>query len=790
MSYHFDTNKRNVLMEIARNTSILDWKSHENAYDLIVYIRCNKRRTKQELIVQHEKWIQCLEEHKTHVYTYYSPFNHDFIEQNRTNRTVQLHPKNRISISDLEINTFHENKFLLCRVITKCAKSTALSTVIEDPEGDAERISLYNWFPKTTIPISGLTLTVDQVSQLLPIGTIIAVQNPYYKIGEDGFSLIRTDYPDQINIVNSTDSLLNGIKWKPDKEEAAKNNDKSSTNKKMTADDYRLHGNKYFAMNDFVSAIKTYSLGIELDLRNVTLYANRAEAHLRSRQFVKALKDTEMALKLDPKHLKASIRKGKALLNLKRYEEAVNTFHELLKRPKSRNSFDGQIKREIEQFLKQSETMNSENRDGIYNYVSIINEFLKQSETIEDFCEQEWIHIGGPRLNHADYINDAIEMKQGGAKGCKWVSKQSIPQHTLLMVSKAFEIVFEQETPKFYIFGNEFQTDVSCLIPPIAQKLRDEPELGRKIYQLYTGPDMIPGKNLDEHLLKTVDVKRIEKLLRFNAFRQDGDSVHLLNRHSTTDAEANGLGLWLNPSYFNHSCVDTNVERIYLGDLMFIRAQRTIVKDEDLTLSYVSPVFPYEKRAHLLEKSGIRCRCRLCEIDRAEPLDVHLRRKKIFDHFGAHIIPKLFLEKEIYTCELSLITKTLENMFSELSTLRKDHDLDFSPILLVTALDKTYLLTDNTSKSVSILQKIYELLKKHNMYNLSNKIASSLALRHSRLGQMSTAKKLFNSGLYEMVAPIIGHFAINNAQSRLKALRIAEKLDPAFIFEARYAGLV
>ncbi|CAG8548771.1 9289_t:CDS:1 [Ambispora leptoticha] len=747
----------------------------------------NKRRSRQELISQHEKWLQCLEEYKTNVYYTYQPtINGDFVEQNRTNRKVQLHPANRLSISDLEINTFHENRFLLCRVITKCAKSVALSTVIEDPEGDAERISMYNWLPKNTIPASGLS--VDQVSKLLPIGTIIAVQNPYYKIGEDGFSLIRSDYPDQITIVNPNDSLLSEIEWESDKEEASKN--KSKTNKNKTADDYRLYGNKYFEMSDFASAVRMYSLGVELDPRNVTLYANRAEAYLRSRQFEKSLMDTEIALKLDPKHLKASIRKGKALLNLKRYEEAVNVFHELLKRPKSRNSFDGQIRREVEQFLKQSEMMNSENKHGEYDYVNIINEFLKQSEIVEDFCEQDWVHAGGPRLNHADYISGAIELKQGGAKGRKWVSKQDIPQHTLLMVSKAFEIVFEQETPNFFILGNKIQTDISYLIPPIAQKLRDEPELGHEIYQLHVGPDMTPGKDLDEHLLKTVDIKRIEKLLLYNAFQQDNGSGSLFKRSSTTDVDINGLGLWLDPSYFNHSCIDTNAERIYLGDLMFIRAQRAISKDEDLTFSYVSPIFAYEKRAHLLEKFGIRCKCRLCEIERAEPLEIHLRRRKILEHFGSHIVPKIFLEQEIYTYELFLIIKALENMISELSSLRKEHDLDFSSIMLVHALDKAYSLTGNTSKSVSILQKIYELLKKHNMYEHSSKFALSLALQHSRLGQMSPAKKLFNSGLYEMVAPIIGDFAINISQNRTKALRIAEKLDPAFIFEARYAGLV
>ena len=48
-----------------------------------------------------------------------------------------------------------------------------------------------------------------------------------------------------------------------------------------------------------------------------------------------------------------------------------------------------------------------------------------------------------------------------------------------------------------------------------------------------------------------------------------------------------GVGLWILPSYFNHSCIDKNVGRFFIGDSMFVRTLRLISKGEELYSSWI-----------------------------------------------------------------------------------------------------------------------------------------------------------------------------------------------------------
>ncbi|CAG8485960.1 10388_t:CDS:2 [Ambispora gerdemannii] len=315
---------------------------------------------------------------------------------------VELVPKNRIPISQLQIGQVHVDKFLLCRVITKCAKSTALAMVIEDP---ANKIS-----PKG--------LSVEQASRFLPIGTILAIQNPYYKTGsQDAQTMLRSDNPNEVVIIKPDDKLLAQVRWKTSI--GLSKTIETETLKVSSADDFRVRGNEYFGKKGFTSAVDEYSRGIELDSRNVVLYINRSEAHLRLSQFKRAFDDAETALKIDHKYQKAAIRK------------------------------------EIEEYQNQAQELHSENKHGNYNYIKIINEFLKKIETRKSSIDaKEWIHPGGPRLDYADYINDAIEIKQVGEKGRAWA----------------------------------------------------EPKLAQEIYDLYAGPETIASKNLDENSLKSPEI--------------------------------------------------------------------------------------------------------------------------------------------------------------------------------------------------------------------------------------------------------------------------------------------
>jgi tetratricopeptide (TPR) repeat protein len=403
---------------------------------------------------------------------------HDkFRQKGQSTLDSQLLLKNRISIKNLRVNNV--GKSLLCRTITRCVKLDAILIVVEDPEGNVERLALYNWvkpaIPK--IPKEG-RLGPPPINQILTLATKLVIKNPSYIIANDGNTMIRSDNPEDVTIIDrNNNELFGGLRWSTD--------EKASVNEmKKSADDFRICGNNYFASNDYRAALFEYSTGIELEPQNVTLRANRAEVYLRLDQFSKALNDVEIVLKHEPDHLKAAYRKGKALCGLKRYQEAVTTISDLYQRIKVNMDQDMvSIKQSTVQLLKHAKMLVIENKDGQYDYSRIFDEFREKAKIKGN--GKDWIHEAGPRLDHADFLNDNIEIRFIEGKGRGWVAKCDIPENTLIMVSKAFKVVYNIEVLL------DTLDRLEELMVHICQSLIEEPDHCEEVYKLY-------GSNLGE----------------------------------------------------------------------------------------------------------------------------------------------------------------------------------------------------------------------------------------------------------------------------------------------------
>lgn len=71
--------------------------------------------------------------------------------------------------------------------------------------------------------------------------------------------------------------------------------------------------------------------------------------------------------------------------------------------------------------------------------------------------------------------------------------------------------------------------------------------------------------------------------------------------------------VFLATSMFNHSCV-ANAHFQFLGDHCLIVAVKDIKAGEEVTISYMMPIEPYEQRvATMKDHFGFECDCRLCE---------------------------------------------------------------------------------------------------------------------------------------------------------------------------------
>ncbi|CAI2163571.1 14068_t:CDS:1 [Funneliformis geosporum] len=784
-----------------------------------------QRNNRKDIIVNYEKWLKIIERMPNKKMHHLITTNNFEYMTNSQSINIGNNLKNRISIANLTLDKVHVGRFLLCRVINRCAKLGPLFTLIEDPEGEIERIALYNWVEHTALPVKvrEKVLSINQVSKFLPIGTKLAIKNPYYqvassfdtliniegpRINTDFDSLIRSDVPDDVIIIDQDDERFNKIKWSNDLGKGMNVNEKDKVYKVSVDDEKRIgtpdechqKGNKYFISNDFAQAVDEYSTGIRHGLHNATLLANRAEAYLRLDRFKKALNDVEKILKRDPGHMKAAIRKGKALIGLKSYQESIITLKDLNLRMQTKTECDDNlitsIKQSVKELLKRAEMFDSENRYGRYDYKSIIDEYCEKIVINQD--NDDWACGKGPRLDHAEYLIDDIEIRHVKKKGRGWVAKRDIPEGTLVMVSKAFKVVYGNEAPLSFrsidfTRGYEVMNTATHLelSTRIARELIAEPELCQEVYQLYAGPEMVPMEYLDEKSLHSVNMKRIEKIVKYNFFepRDEWDILYYSGNDSRLTKDY-GAGLWILPSYFNHSCVDINIQHIIIGDMMILRSCRPILKDEELILTYCSPAQFYEERSTRLKSYGINCQCRLCEFERVESFRTKVRRIELFATYEKCLGPQLRLSFHSPYFDPSLINE-LNDLIAESNELRKDlPDLNFLAYEPKSDLAMAYVKIGKLRQSLPITKQVYNFLKTAQLLHLTSNAAYQVASRYARLGQMKEANEWFDVTLKELAEPIRGKFNEDEIQWREEALHLAKKLAPKMIEGARNKGLV
>ncbi|EXX71854.1 hypothetical protein RirG_074800 [Rhizophagus irregularis DAOM 197198w] len=129
---------------------------------------------------------------------------------------LSLNLQHRISIANLQIDYKFTEKFLLCRVITKFIKLDALLALVEDPEGNVERLALYNW---TSLPKNKedqmACRSIDQ--SFLPVGTKLVIKNLSYEIAGDKNTIINSINPEDIIIIDrNNDKLFGDLIWSSD----------------------------------------------------------------------------------------------------------------------------------------------------------------------------------------------------------------------------------------------------------------------------------------------------------------------------------------------------------------------------------------------------------------------------------------------------------------------------------------------------------------------------------------------------------------------------------------------
>ena len=95
------------------------------------------------------------------------------------------------------------------------------------------------------------------------------------------------------------------------------------------------------------------------------------------------------------------------------------------------------------------------------------------------------------------------------------------------------------------------------------------------------------------------------------------------NQDGERDVDYVGRALYLQGSFFNHSC-SPNVNRIRAGRTMFFVAARDIEPEEELCITYINQgrLQSREERLEVLKESyHFECQCAICSHESAVPSD-------------------------------------------------------------------------------------------------------------------------------------------------------------------------
>lgn len=611
----------------------------------------------------------------------------------------------RTTIKDLRLEIMHKDKYLLVRVAEPCFKMSGIMALVEDPEGSVCLMSIYNYVMSES----------TDVEKLLPVGTIMAIKEPYYKFSNTDTCVVRCDSPSDMVLLARpgrnnglgeqnlifADMLLKDISWKGKLKMAL-------PRQLAPLDPFKDPAVSPSAYWDFIemctNALRAPDIPDDVALR-IRLY--RALALDGVDHFEDALRDAMVLLDAEPTMAHGMKIAAKCLYDLRRYEQARSVATRFCMMYPNDVGISMTHK---DCMLKQGAFRMLEIREGKYDLVTMM--LMAESSA-------------APRLKHADYIGPVkfVRMEDGSVKV---VLTEDVLPGVLLMATKAFQIVYASElsdAASGFMHVN-FKTNVvsvptrSQLTTKIARAILMNPSTA---YQLYDLPTKDPKTCEDlrlyadepQQLEPITDIALIQRIVARNSLHPE-----LLddNRLGATRDEKmdNDAGLWILPSHIAHSC-DPSAATVFIGDFMFVRAKYVMKAGDEITLPYAESVHFLEDRRRALDARGIVCQCALCTLERAEPVHLAERRARLLEEFRTK-----FRLRE--TNDLEVVTHIIDGMTETYRKANRTTGIRQGLYLPYTALGAVYLARDERKRAAEAFEQALASLgftKAHEEYVLN-----------------------------------------------------------------------
>ena len=393
----------------------------------------------------------------------------------------------------------------------------------------------------------------------------------------------------------------------------------------------KMQGNTYMQDKQYLKAIKRYTTAISKlpslekgtndDIKNylITL-SNRAEGFLKLGYFYSALKDCEEILEKNKKYLnllditqvdKVINRKGRSKEQIANNLDDINKIDQIydLMSDKSKNAYN------IENIKK---TLNEKknNIKGIFNK----KELLSYEKNCFDIINAQKYYLDSinKEFKYANYFNsNLIQESFETIKGNYYIAKEDIKEGTLLIVEIPLISIYEAEIKKFASTFEKFQkmgfTPSELALEILFTNFKDRVQfteekkyLIEKISQL-SGSDLNNSKKTKAERIKEFEYSddNIRDIISTNAI------LTLRNDRKKISPIELCYGLYINSSFFNHSC-DPNCFYFGIANLLIVKAIKDIKKGDELTVNYIEPK-PAFMRKNELSKWEFICQCKYCK---------------------------------------------------------------------------------------------------------------------------------------------------------------------------------
>ncbi|PNY29022.1 Protein unc-45 [Tolypocladium capitatum] len=502
-----------------------------------------------------------------------------------------------IMISEMRLETHHRGSKTLVRIRTLPQRITAVMAIVEDEQGTAVLLQLYNQPEELVVPAREI---------LLPDGVCI-LKEPFFKCATDGSYSLRVDHVSDIIWLEDNDERV-PPKWR----KPALNADSESI---------RMQGNHAVQNQSWAAAQRLYSSAIrtaETPDEEQLAYLNRSLANLRLGRPEKAMSDAIQYSDVALASEKRLFREARALYELGSFERCLDKL----------------------QMLAGSHPENA----AVKPEMNRVGARLREQQTGEYAFRQMYKQAGQtPPLVDCATFSAPVEVRQSPGRGRGLFTTMPVSAGQLLVCEKAFAYSYagdDQPTrhnvlmnlsTKRMIMGGQ-----AHLLTQIVQKLYHNPQLSHLFEDLHRG-DYATAPVLQSDGFPVVDSFLVEKIMSLNSFGAPRTS-----RATFSDAMSDNMnmkrgerpshttcGVWLLASRINHSCVG-NCRRSFIGDMQIVRATRDLQAGTELFFCYWPPLplDSYEEAQNHLSSWGFRCGCELC-MDRKATPSVALQRRKI-----------------------------------------------------------------------------------------------------------------------------------------------------------------